>query len=52
MIQGELDEVARRCAKDVSALKIKLQERELQLQGGFGSSLNLALDTVRGCYPP
>ena len=40
---NELVDAAQRYAKEISALKAKLAEKEAQLMGGFGSLANLAL---------
>ena len=40
--------MARRSAREIAALKLKLAEKEAQLMGGFGSSANLVLGELPG----
>jgi len=47
-VEEEMTEMARRSAREIAALKLKLAEKEAQLMGGFGSSANLVLGELPG----
>ena len=42
-VEEEMTEMARRSAREIANLKLRLAEKEAQLMGGFGSSANLVL---------
>mmetsp|Transcript_12986 Transcript_12986/g.39145 ORF Transcript_12986/g.39145 Transcript_12986/m.39145 type:complete len:129 (-) Transcript_12986:25-411(-) len=44
--EAELADNARRYAREIAALKLKLAEKEAELMGGFGSQVNLELDEL------
>ena len=42
-VEEEMTEMARKNAREIAALKLRVAEKEAQLMGGFGSSANLVL---------